>query len=60
MSKSAERLMRYLSEHAWVSIAHAVSEGYEDAVEEIVAAGLATKQMLSGTPIVVINSRNPQ
>lgn len=57
MSNSAKRLLQYLKEHTWVAIEQAGNEGYVDAVEEVVAAGLATKQMITGTPVIVINSR---
>lgn len=57
MSTHAKRLQANLIELTWVSIDHAKNLGYEKEIEELVAAGLATKQMLSGTPVLVISSR---
>jgi len=57
MSKDAERLLQHLYKNTWVSVDHARDMGYANAIKEVTINGLATEQMIAGTPVVVISTR---
>lgn len=57
LSPGAERLMRHLNDNVWVGKVHAINQGYEAAITELLTAGLVTEELFGTIPIILIATK---